>query len=101
MVDLQTLDSLASIGTALFAVGAYWRYRWEKGRIRRAIEEYLDEERKMGGDMGRRSITNIVVALGVPAQNVLEAAFDSIHIERHATTKANGTADEVMLRYKG
>lgn len=98
-MDLTTADSVASIGTALVAIVAYAQYRWEKGRIKREVEEYLKEEASMAGDMGRRSITNIVVALGIPADKVLEAALDSRHIERHARTSESGLAGDIMLGY--
>lgn len=99
MLDLSTADNLASIGTGLVAIGAYVQYRWERGRIRRAIEDYLKEEALMSDDMGRRSITHIVVALGIPADRILEVAFESSHIERHARTNASGLAGDIMLCY--
>lgn len=99
MLDLSTADNIASIGTAVVAVIAYVQYRREKGRVRRAIEQYLQEEAAMAGDMGRRSITHIVVALGIPADKVLEAAFESSHIERHARTNDSGLAGDILLGY--
>lgn len=98
---LDTIDHLASIGTALLAAWAYGQYRWEKGRTRRALEKYLREEKLMKVDNGRRTITHLVAELGVPADKILEAAFASPRIRRKAAIdKETNYAKEILLEYK-
>ena len=103
MIDLQTVDSLASVSTAGVAIYAYVRYRLEKRRIRRSIEQYLKLKAKAVslGSARRHTVLHLVVQLGVPADKVLEAALESTHIRRYAATDENtGFASQILLEYE-
>lgn len=95
---------IAAIATAVVAGWAYFAFRYRRRRKRERLEQYLLEEAQqtMGDDLGRRSVTHLMARVGMTEADILDAAFDSRHIERSVTTDPDtGRAGALMLSYSG
>lgn len=101
MLSLADWAAVADVATASVAAVAYGRYLSGSTRRRRALEEYLKNERpgkRDAGDQGRRTVLHLVSALRMSEEEILKAAFDSKRIR--STTAETKRAAALFLEYE-
>lgn len=101
---LETTASIASILTALIAVGAALLFWWDSARKRWKLEAYLKQERAAAKPpkVGRHSVVHLMANLSLTEAEVLHAAFRSRYIKPSpATDRETGLASEILLEYVG
>ena len=97
---MDIVASWAAILTATVAVFAYSHLRWERYGKRRRLERYLKAEKDAHKDRGQRTLTHLVVKLGMSGTDVMDSVFRSKHVDRKVTVARDGKADEILLEYK-
>ena len=101
MADLATVANIAAILTALVAGFGYGAYRFDRYRKRRKLEAYLKAEMARGTDKGQRSLLHLMARLGMTEAELLQASFQSAHIDRKvAADDKNGRASALLLEWK-
>ena len=63
-------------------------------------ERYLKAEKDAHKDRRQRTLTHLVVKLGMSETDVMDSAFRSKHVDRKVTVARDGKADEILLEYK-
>jgi len=100
---LELLDQLASIFTAVAALGAWLSYLCGRRNRRLALEHYLKTElpdRPDGKNTGARSVPHLMAMLRMPEADVLTAAFESSLVETARRPDDEGVTKDVLLRYR-
>lgn len=91
----------SAILTAFIAVLGYGRYVISQWDQRRALENYLREEKRMGHDEGRRSIIHLMGNLSMSEAELLSAAFRSDKVRSRVRSDGDGRADGLLFEYLG
>jgi uncharacterized protein HemX len=94
---LQALADLASIITAVIAVGAAGWYFHQRRQKRLRLENYLKAE--TGGNETRRTVTHLAAELGMTEAEVMDAAIRSRDIDRSASPPLMGAPSTLLFRY--
>ena|SRR5437764_15124068 len=74
----------------------------QKRRKRRKLEDYLKKEhpgQRDAGDQGARSMIHLMDELHMSESELLQAAFDSDHIDTVRSNKDEGIAKHLLLKY--
>lgn len=74
----------------------------QKRQKRRKLEEYLKKEQpglRDPGDQGARSLIHLMDELHLSESELLQAAFDSPHIDTLRSNKDEGIAKHLLLKY--
>ena len=109
MSNLAVLGNYAAIGAfvitlvgAIVGLWGYLSYRIDIQRKRKALEDYLAEEKRTGGDQGQRSMLNIIRHVGLTEDEILKISFASDKIDRRLSTKKDDRfADRILFMYVG
>jgi hypothetical protein len=101
---LSIIANFAQIVTAAIAGFFGTRVLWRGYRRRRALEDYLQSERKddeqYGTGNGLRTVLHLMSKLAMTEAQVLDAAFGSNVVKRWtATDEETGRADALFLQY--
>jgi hypothetical protein len=97
---LEIVANWAAILTAAVATIAYGRFWWAQWVRRKALENYLREEKLRGHDQGRRSVIHLMADLAMTESQVLEAAFQSKRIASVSGTDDQGRAARLLFEYE-
>jgi hypothetical protein len=98
---LEVAANWSSIATAILAVFAYSKFRYEKYVRRQKLEQYLREEKRKETDKGQRTILNLVANLSMTEAEILAAAFDSKLLKSVTSVDDKGHADGLFFQYDG
>jgi hypothetical protein len=99
---LNAASDIASILTAVVAIGAYGWYQLSIYLGRRRLEEFLKHQKgkRSKNDTGRRSILFLASQLRMTESDVMEAGFRSRIIKPvPGFDKETGQADEILFEY--
>lgn len=91
----------AAILTAGIAALAYGRFLMAQHSRKRALEQYLREEKLAGVDEGRRTIMHLMANLSMAEAEVLQAGFQSDRIEAKPGVDDQGRAVRLYFEYVG
>lgn len=78
---LEIAANLAAILTAAIATVAYLRFACAQWLLRRALESYLQQEKRSGHNSGRRTVMHLMANLAMTEAEVLQAGFQSRKID--------------------
>lgn len=98
---LDAAGNWSAILTALVAVVAYGRYVIEDRQRRRALEDYLRDEKLRDIDSGQRSLIQLSANLSMTEEQVLKAAFQSSVVSTSPGIDRDGNADRLLFEYCG
>ena len=91
----------AAILTAFVATTAYGGYVCNQVSQRRALENYLRNEKIGGHDTGKRTVLNLMAQLSLTESEVLSAAFRSKKISPAVSADNKGHDNIFMFEYTG
>jgi hypothetical protein len=97
---LETLANIASILTAITAVGAS-AYYYRNRRLRRTkLEAYLHSEKLKYPDKHTHTVLHLMAELGMTEEEVFRSVFDSSNIVRKIRPDYDtGLAKEILFEY--
>lgn len=97
---LTIVADLAAILTAIVATVAYGKFLLAQRRRRKALEDYLREDKRMG-DMQRHTVMHLMAHLSMTEVEVLQAGFQSEKVTAVPGTDEQGRADCLYFEYIG
>ena len=97
---LTVVANLAAILTAIVATIAYGKFLLAQRRRRRALEDYLREDKCMG-DLQRHTVMHLMAHLSMTEAEVLQAGFQSTKVRAVPGTDDQGRADRIYFEYCG
>lgn len=96
---LDLVANWAAILTALVAVWAYGNFLLSQRRRRKALENYLREQKLMGLDNARRTIMHLMANLSMTEAEVLQAGFQSDLVTAASGTDEQGRTVRIYFEY--
>lgn len=101
---LGDIANLFAVTTGLVAVYGYGAYRLGIYRKRKQVEDYLRQRRDDGresGKQGAHSLLHLVAKLGMTEAELVQASFQSRHIDRLVRKGAeDNLARDILLVYR-
>lgn len=80
--------------------GGYVYYHYERWQRRKRLEEYLKKEKERGKDTGKRSLLHLMAKVDMTEKELLQASFESKHIERSIRpNKKTNIAQDILLEW--
>lgn len=96
------LANIASVITAVVAVGFWWRTSGAAKRRVQAVETYLKEQRKedrKSHRTGARSMIHMMANLSMTEEQIYAAVFSSKDIKTWPAQNEEGIATRLMFQY--
>lgn len=98
---LAIAANCAAVLTAAIAILGYRKFRLDRSKRRKALEEYLREEKSLGLDQDKRTVLHLMSNLAMTEAEVLQAGFDSKKIRSSPGIDDHGRANCVFFEYDG
>lgn len=98
---LGVIADWAAILTAVVATLAYGRFWLAQCARKKALEDYLREEKLGANDEGRRTVMHLMASLSMTEAEVLHAGFQSKRVKAVPGTDDRGRAVLLYFTYIG
>lgn len=100
---IAIIANIIVVAGAIYALCEWLRFKCRREREKKSLVRYLEARAKEAiseGKKGEHSLTHLVAKLKIPADRILNLAFDDDNIEVKVKKDETGLADKLLLTYR-